>query len=165
MNLSTRISAPLCAFLSSLFLAAGFGASGQWVGVGLAFVTLTAWLGARRMAYAWLAMAALPVAVILAAMGLWGGGSPYLMIPGATLALASWDLTLFHHSMAGYTTPQAEARLERMHYASLGPVVAVGLFAAVAGRVFAVQLPFIAILALAAALVFFLERAWRTFHL
>jgi hypothetical protein len=164
VNLSPRIGALISIFLSNLCLAVGFIAVGQWLGLALVVFILLAWLMSRRSQFEWLVVMALPSAVILAAMGMWGGASPYLMIPGATLGLVGWDLTLFDQSLADDAESPAASRLVRKHYTALGLVLGVGLLAAFAGRIVSVQLPFVVILVLAAALAFFLERAWRTFH-
>jgi hypothetical protein len=164
VNLSPRNSGLICILLSGLCLGAGFGASGQWVGLALEGITLAAWLAARGRENAWLGTVALVASSALAAVGLWAGGSPYLMLPGATLALASWDLTLFDHSLADNPPGPVVARLEWKHYQSLALVLGIGLMAAVAGRIILVQLPFVVLLLLVAVLVFCLERAWRTLH-
>jgi hypothetical protein len=160
--LSPRISSLGCIFLSTLSLATGFGISGQWLALGLTVVIMAMWLSAFRKDGGWLATLALVSAAAQVTVGMLAGASPYLMFPGAILALASWDLTLFDHYLARNAGGPMADRLVRKHYASLALVMGVGLIALAADQLVRLQIPFLLMVVLAIGLTFFLERAWRS---
>jgi len=165
LNNTPRMAALVCVVLSSLCLAAGFAAAGGWPGVVASLLAVAGWLAAQHRDGAWLGSLMLPASVLLAAVGVFVGASPFLMVLGGALALASWDLTQFCHLLAGQAPGPEFSRMVRRHFASLGLVMGAGLLAALASQVVAFQLPFLVIVALVAGLAFILERARRAFRL
>jgi hypothetical protein len=105
--------------------------------------------------------ALLAASVILAAGGLYQGASPFLMLPAAALALASWDLVRWESFLLGDLPAEARARLERKHYASLLLAVGPAWLAGMAGRSihFPIAFGVLVVLVLLALLV--LDRVWK----
>jgi hypothetical protein len=122
-------------------LAVGYAIAGQWVALAAVLIVFLGWLRARQWLSSWLPVAALVGAVGLAAAGLLVGAPPVLMILGATLALASWDLVRFDHSVTGDPSAKTIARLEKKHFESLALALGPGLLVAVAGRMIRFQIP------------------------
>ncbi len=155
----------LCAFavpsLSFTCLTIGSWLAGQGMALAAFLAAFLAWVLARRWRSPGLATTALILSVAVAVAGLLAGASPYLMMPGVALALASWDLTMFEVARNDRASVQAFTPLERKHYWSLALAVGTGLLAAVAGRLVHLQIPFIGMAALALLALFSLDRIWR----
>lgn len=145
-----------CLTAGVVCLAAGYALIGQWWVLALAGL---AWL--TGLLTASLATAVFLVLVSLAAVGVYVGAWPGLMILGAVLALASWDLASWEGFVAGGLPAEAVARLERKHYANLAAALGGGLLAAIAGRLISFQLPFGILLALAALALLGIDQIWR----
>ena len=135
-------------------LAVGYAMAGQWVALVAVLIAFLAWLAARQRRSTWLSLAALVISISLAAAGLFAGVSPTLMILSATLALASWDLVLLDHTLAGNSSAQMVTLLEKKHYPSLVLALGLGLLAAVTGRMIRVQIPLGGMILLAILVLF-----------
>jgi hypothetical protein len=138
-------------------LAAGFVQAGQWAGLPLAGLAWLAWL----FAGSWSTSLLLVVSVAMAAGGVWVGASPFLMVPAATLALASWDLVRWAGFLAGEVPGEVKARLERRHYACLALAIGPALLVAEAGSVLRFELPFGGLVAVVLLALLGLDRLWR----
>ena len=144
-----RIMSLVCSIACTASLAIGYGMTGQSL-AWLALIVMVGliWLYAWRTTFAEIALVALIVSVALAAVGLLIHAAPVLMILGATLALASWDLLLFDHALLGSSSSQAVVLLIQKHYASLALALTIGGGLALLGRLIQIQLPFALIVAL-----------------
>ena len=138
-------------------LAVGYALAGKWLALALAVIVWLAW----RLAGGRMPSVVLAVSVAAAAAGSGLGASPFLMLPAATLALASWDAVRWDAFLAGELPAEVEARLERLHSANLALALGPALLVATAGRLIHFQILFgvLAVLALLALLG--LDRLWR----
>lgn len=159
---------PLRKLLSLVFptacvscLAVGYAMAGQLAALAVVSIAFLAWLRARQHLSNWLFSAALMVTVSLAAAGLLVGAPPLLMILGATLALASWDLVRFDHTPASDSSATAITGLEKKHFESLALALGPSLLVAATGRMFRFQIPFGVMILLAIFAFFCLDRVWR----
>ncbi len=137
-------------------LVAGFAQAGQWLLLALAFL---AWL-AGMLAAGWFTTVFV-AAVGLAAAGVCNGAWPPLMILGATLLLASWDLA----SLEGFLAPglpAGAAHFERRHYGYLALALGHGLLAALLGRLLSLEIPFGILAALALLVILGIHQVWRS---
>ena len=134
----------------------GYALAGQWAGPALAGLIWLAWL----FAASWPPALLLAVSVAASAGGVWVGASPFLMIPSAALALASWDLVRWDGFLAGAIPAEVKARLERRHYACLALAIGPALLAAVAGSLLRVELPFGGLVAVVLLALLGLDRLW-----
>jgi hypothetical protein len=103
----------------------------------------------------------LAVAVGLAAVGLGLGASPYLMLPGVTLALVSWDLMRWDAFVAGEGLPLNMTRLARKHYAALALALVPSLLIAIVGQQVRFSIPFGVLIGVVALALLGLDRVWR----
>jgi hypothetical protein len=151
----------VCLLAAAACLAGGYALAGFPAGVLFAVLALLAWLYAWRPANGWLAGLCLAASTCLAAVGILLQAPPSLMILGAVLTLATWDLLLLDHSMPSHDLPPGSRLLEIRRLQSLAAVLGVGLFAAFASRLVSVSLPFgLMVLAVLLAL-FALDRLAR----
>jgi hypothetical protein len=151
-----------CPLLSLACLAAGLVLSGNasllWFALPALGAWLTAWLVKRP--FRGLAHLALLLTAGLSAAGLLSGAAPLLILAGAVLALAGWDVLLLCLTLQG--EPAGGISLyEKRHFASLALALGAGLLFALAGRMLHIHLSFFWMLLLAALLLFCLERLWR----
>ncbi len=145
-----------CPIACAVFLAAGFASAGLWLGVPLAALVWAAWhFGAK-----WPPTLMLVPSVVVAAAGLVFGASALWMLPGATLALASWDLAHWDSFLAGGLPAEVESRLERKHYACLALALVPALLVAAAGQFLRLQIPFGVLVAVALLALLGLDRIW-----
>lgn len=151
----------VCPMTCASCLAVGYAMAGQWVALVAVLIAFLAWLPARQWLSTWLSSSALVVTVSLAAAGLLAGASPFLMILSATLALASWDLVRFDHTLTGGSSAKTVARLEKKHYESLVLALGTGLLVALTGRMIRFQIPFVGMVILVIFVLFSLDRVWR----
>jgi hypothetical protein len=156
-----KLAGFMCAIASAACLGLGLVAMGQraLLGGGLA---LAIWLCAYKWPAGWLSAAALLLSVAAAAGGMAAGAAPLWMLLSATLALASWDLARLAHDLAGSLPSPAVRLLEQRHYASLALALGSGLLIAAVGRALRFQLSFWVIFMLVIALLYSLDRVWRT---
>jgi hypothetical protein len=87
---------------------------------------------------------------------------PLLMMLGAALALASWDVVLWNRTSADNPLIPSLTLIESKHYQSLALALGLGLLAVVVGRMFRFHIPFGWMVVLAILALFSLERIWRT---
>lgn len=154
----------VCLLAAGLCLAGGYAIAGSPAGVLFAVLAVLAWLYTWRPANGWLAGLCLAASTCVAAVGVLLQAPSALMILGAALSLAAWDLLLLDHSMPSRDLAPGSRLLEIRRLQSLAAVLGVGLFAAFAGRLVSLSLPFgLMVLAVLLAL-FALDRAARLFH-
>jgi hypothetical protein len=144
-------------------LAMGYAMVEQWIALVVIELVLPAWLLARIRPATMSPSIPLVVSVGIAAAGLFAGAAPVLMIFGATLALASWDLVLLDHSLAGCSNSSAAtlSLFEHRHLQSLTLALGLGLLVAVIGRTLHLQIPFGGMICLALLALFSLDRILR----
>lgn len=154
-----------CIIASTACLDLGFGLVGAWVGALLVtLASFLSWWAAYQKRSGWTDSAALIVSVIMAAAGLFFGALPSWMIFGASFALGGWDLALFDRALASSPFVQADAAIERKHYASLGPVLIFGLLVGLLGRLIQIQLSFGAMVVLVLLALIGLDRLWHMYY-
>jgi hypothetical protein len=159
-----KILALLSVILSTACLVLGFISVGQWEALAVALMTLSVWLPACKWPSNWLPSFALIISISLAAMGLYAGSQPFWTMLAATLALSSWDLVLFDHSLTNSLFEAPLALLEMKHYQNLGLALGLGLLGIAAIRMLHVQIPFGGLVLLVILAFFSLERIRRTLH-
>ena len=115
----------------------------------------------RKLRPTWLPTAVLAASVCLAGAGLLSGASPLLMISGATLALAGWDLALFERALSTGPSNQRAALLEKKHIESLALALGAGLFAAVAVRFIRFEVGFGGLVLIVLLAFYCLDSIWR----
>ena len=143
-------------------LAAGLAAGGRPL-VALAALPLAlTWAGTLLPRLGALAPLCLAASVALAAAGLLCGAPTVLMWLGATAALAAWDLVLLARAAARPSRAAAEPPpAGAPHLRALVFGLASGLALACLGRLARIELPFVAMLALAVVATGGLERVVR----
>jgi hypothetical protein len=152
----------ICSLAAAACLAVGFIHTRQAVWVAGVVVALAAWLVVwfLKKPLHWLPYLALLLTLGFSVAGLFAGAAPDLMLAGAALALASWDLALLGLALR----EAASAGLspyEKRHLTSLTLALGAGLLVALLGCRLHTHLSFGWMLALAAATFFFLGRVWR----
>jgi hypothetical protein len=145
-----------CLTAGVVCLAAGYARIGQW---GILALAGLVWL-AGVLAAGW-SGEVFVVSVILAAVGVCVGAWPTLMISGAMLALASWDLAHWEQFVADGLPAADAARIEWRHYAFLALALGAGLLVALIGRLVSFHLPFGILLALTALALLGIDQIWR----
>jgi len=150
--------------ISAACLASGYAVTGQGIAVVIALLTLPLWLLARKRPVTVPPSVALATSVCIGAAGLLTRAPSVLMILGAALALASWDLVLWQQTLTDNSISSAQtiALLETRHYQSLALALAPGLLIAITGPLIRVQLPFMGLVLLVILALFSLDRVWRT---
>jgi len=86
-----------------------------------------------------------------AAAGAFVGAPAFLLIPGAGLALAAWDLACLDRLLRRSASPHAVNDLRRRHGRSLVLAVGLGLACAAGGLVLSLRIPFAVMLLLVVA--------------
>jgi hypothetical protein len=150
----------ICLILSVLCLAVGYGMVGNWVGAVLASLMGPAWWFARKYPTAWLPFFCLLISVGLAAAGSLIGAPPLLMMVGAAVTLAVWDLVLLEPAVGNHSSAAQARHYEHKHLQSLMLALSCGLLAAWLGRSLSIQVPFPVLMLLIAFLLFALDRVW-----
>lgn len=149
-----------CLFVSSLCLAAGYGLASQWVGTVLAVMTGLTWLLARKYPASGLPFICLLASVCMAVVGRLTGSPSLLMICGAAVALAVWDLLLLDVALEGNSSDEQTRRYENEHIQSLVLALGSGLVVVVLGSLIILQIPFVVLVLLVALAAFSLDRVW-----
>ena len=152
----------VCPIISATCLGVGYATTGPWIASSVLVLALLAWLIAIKWPFGFLSSSALVFSVSLAAAGLLTGAMPLLMILGAALALASWDVVLWNRAFTSNSVSTSLTLIENKHYQSLVVALGLGLLAAVAGRLFRFQISFGWMVVLAILPLFSLERIWHT---
>ncbi len=161
--MALRTILPLaCILTSSALLATGNALAGQGMALAAALAALLAGILAQKWPSTALSTTALILAVAAAAGGMLAGALALLMMPGAVLALAGWDLSLFAAEQKGSAPGKTLPLLESKHYRSLALALGSGLLAAVAGSLIHLQIPFIGMVILALLAIFSLDRIWKS---
>ena len=107
------------------------------------------WIATRKKSPFWAASALLLLMVALAAAGVMLKLNFWMMLGTVAGALAWWDLQHFLESAAEIPPDESRAVLEWDRLRSLGAVIVIGLVAAMVGSSISLQLPFLAVTALA----------------
>jgi hypothetical protein len=152
----------MCLAASTAFLAVAYCLVGLWWGACAVILPGVFLLFHGKIPGRWLPPAYLSSMLCAAAVGLWAGASPHLMLPGAALALAAWDLMYLDRAMAGSGGAHAAGRSEMKHARSLALALGLGLLSAEGGIALSVRLPFLIMLLLVILLVFSLSRVFRS---
>jgi hypothetical protein len=137
-------------------LTTGYGLVGRW---GLLALAGLAWL-AGVVAASW-SMAVFVVLVGLAAVGICVGARPTLMILGAALALASWDLVNWEDFVADGLPADTSAQFEWRHHTYLALALGSGLLVVIIGQLVSFQLPFGILVLLVALVLLGVDQMWR----
>ena len=132
-------------------LAAAYGAAGQWAAAGLLLVPglLLAFHGSPRAA--WVPPVFLCGMISAAAAGALVGAPAFLLILGAALALAAWDLACFDRFLRRSGSLHAVNDLQKNHARSLVLAVGLGLGCAGGGLALSLRIPFAVMLLLVVA--------------
>src|SRR5512138_311364 len=149
-----------CLLVSTLCLAAGYGIIGKWAGTVLAVITGLTWLLARKYPASGLPLICLLASVCMAVVGQLTGSPSLLMICGAAVALAVWDLLLLDVALEGTSSDEQTRRYEDKHILSLVLALGSGLVVVVLGRLIILQIPFVMLVLLVALAAFSLDRVW-----
>jgi hypothetical protein len=104
---------------------------------------------------------ALLVSIGLAAVGLFIGAPPFLMLLGATLDLEIWDLVNFDHVLAGSSSAKTVTLLEKQHYISLGLALGLSLLVIIACKTIRPKIPFGGLILLVILAFFSMGRLWH----
>jgi hypothetical protein len=152
----------VCPLISVTCLAIGYTTTGPWIASIVLVFTLLAWSFAFKWPSGFLSSSALVLSVSLAAAGLLTGAMPLLMILGAALALAGWDVVLWNRAFTSNSLSTSLTLIEIKHYQSLAAALGLGLLAVVVGRLFRFQIPFGWMVILVIIALFSLERIWHT---
>jgi hypothetical protein len=151
----------LCLAGSTACLAVAYILAGHWWGACAVILPGALPLFHRKIRGRWLPPAYLAGMFSAAAIGLYSGASPHLMLLGAALALAGWDLMNLDRAMAGSGSAQTSGRLETRHARSLALALGLGLLSAEGGIALSLPLPFPIMLLLVILVVFSLSRVFR----
>jgi hypothetical protein len=129
-------------------LCIAFAAAGQWPG-GCAVASLgVILLFHGRTRRAWPGPLFLGGTTAAAAAAALAGAPAWLVVPGAALALAAWDVADFRRFLASDGSARPAGDLQRRHFASLGRALALGLVPAGGALALGVQMPFVVMLLL-----------------
>jgi hypothetical protein len=142
--------------IGAICLIIGYGLIGQWV---LLAVAGLVWL-VGMLASEWSGVVFM-VLVGLAAVGICVGAWPILMILGATLALASWDLANWEDFVADGLPAETTAWIERRHHTYLALALGSGLLVAIIGQLVNFQLPFGVLILLVVLALLGVDQMWR----
>lgn len=150
----------VCLIISALCFAAGYGLSGQWVGVVISISTGPAWLFARKYPTSVFPIICLSGFTCLAVMGILSGCPPLLMICGSGFALATWDILLLDGALKNNSSGEQSRQYEIKHLQSLGLALGSGLSTVFLGRLLRLQIPFVVLLLFVALVILGLDRVW-----
>jgi hypothetical protein len=150
----------VCLAASVLCLALGYGLAGQWVGTVIAIITAGAWLLARKYPTSELPHICLLASTCLGVVGLLTGASPGLMIGGAAVALAVWDLLFLDVALGRDSSGEQTRRYENKHLQSLALALGFGLLGVFLGRLLRLEVSFFVVVVLVALAVYGLARVW-----
>jgi hypothetical protein len=152
----------LCLVASAACLAVAYCLVGRRGGACAVILPGVVCLFRSRIPGRWLPPAFLSSMFCAAAVGLIAGASPHLMLPGAALALAAWDLMILDRLMTGSGSVHAARRLEMKHARSLFLALGLGLLSAEGGSLLSLRLPFLVMLLLVICVVYSLSRVFRS---
>jgi hypothetical protein len=153
-----RLLCLTCLLAALACLSGGYIMAGQrWAASAVLLPTAALWFG-RRLPAAWLPSASLVSLVCLAAGGLFVRAPAFLMISGATAALAAWNLVNLDRAMAGSLPVRAESQIEEKHFLTLAVALGLSLLLAAAGKLLPLQIPFALLIVLVLLDLFSLGR-------
>ena len=152
----------VCPMISVTCLGIGFATTGSWIAALVMVFSLLTWLSAIKWPFGFPPSWTLVFSVSLAAAGLLTGAMPLLMLLGAALALAGWDVVLWDRSLTNNSPPTSLTLIESKHYQSLVMALGLGLLAILAGRLFRFQISFGWMVVIVILALFSLERIWHT---
>jgi len=156
---TTRFTPWISALLSATCLIIGFGLGRYWEILFIIPAIIVYWYFTRKTSLEFVLSILLVSYIILAVLGLLIQLSPYLMMIGCSLALISWESTLFSTKVsdASGLFRQNSQSLETLHIRDLLIVISIGLLLGLMGLNFSLHLPFgvVAILALLAICGFY----------
>jgi hypothetical protein len=155
-----KIFLAVCLIVSVLCLAAGYGLSGQWVGVVISLIMGPAWLFARKYPISILPLICLLISVCLAVVGKLNGVPSFLMICSSGFSLATWDLLLLDGALGNSSSGEQTRQYEIKHLQSLGLALVSGLAVIFLGHSLRLQIPFVVLLLSVALVIFGLDRVW-----
>jgi hypothetical protein len=159
--MSPRKSLFIACVLASTFLPlAGYALAGQWIGVVASVVVGALWVLARKYSASWMPLLCLLASLGIAIGGCLSGASPLLMILGAGVSLAVWDLVLFNAALNKSAYAEGTQRYENIHIQFLIRAVGTGLLIASLGRFLRLQIPFVALVLFIGLFAFGMDRAW-----
>jgi hypothetical protein len=142
-------------------LAGGYAMTAYWFVAAAVLAPVGALLFSKKFKAGWVPDLCLFGLVCLAAAGLLLQAPPLLMVLGTTAGLAAWDLeNLDRRVGTGEATPSAR-RFEQRHLLVLAAALGLGLLMAALGRLVAIQIPFVLLLALVIFDLFSLDRVSR----
>lgn len=156
-----RLLCLICLLAALACLSGGYIMAGQWWAAGAVLLPIAALWFEGRLPAAWLPSASLVSLVCLAAGGLFVRAPAFLMISGATAALAAWNLVNLDRAMAGSLPVRAESRLEQKHFLTLAAALGLSLLLAAAGKLLPLQIPFALLIVLVLLDLLSLERVIR----
>ena len=153
----------VCVFAALILLAGGFGLAHLWWGEVFVLAIIFFWLIFQRSDWNLLPSALLAIYVCVAAAGLLSGVSPFLMIAGAAVALASWELADQRVNLPGTSNHALVSLYEHHHMKILGITVGLGLLVAEAGLFLQFSIPFGVLVLIALVVLFSLYRFFSLF--
>ncbi len=153
----------VCAILCTLCLAAGHAVNGWGIVVIAGVSTGLAWGLASKWPTTVLPLVAFAISIAWDAVGLLVSAPALPMILSATFALASWDLVLFDHSLAGnpISSTSTIALFQNRHYRGRALALGLGLLIVLVGRTIQVQISFVIIGLFVLLALFSIDRIWR----
>jgi hypothetical protein len=155
-----KIFFAVCLVVSALCLAVGYGLAGQWIGAVIAIITGGAWWLARKYPTAGRPLTCLLVSTCLAVIGVLTGALSWLMICGAGVALAVYDLSLLDVALGCDASGEQTRRYEAKHLQSLALAIGFGLLVVFLGRWLRLEVSFFVMVVFVAVAVFGLARVW-----
>jgi hypothetical protein len=150
----------VCLVASTLGLAVGYGLAGQWLGAVMALITGLAWWLAQKYPTVELPHICLLASTCLAVVGLLTGASPGLMIGGAAVALAVWDLLFLDIALGSDSFGEQTRRYENKHLQSLALALGSGLLGVFLGRLLHLEVSFFVVVFFVGLAVYGLARVW-----
>ena len=131
-----------CLLISMTCLGAGYILNGYWLIFIVFYVMGLFWLIMKKRSIFFYASSLLLAYVFLASIGMVINLSPPLMIVGCTMALASWELTLFGQSLISNQLSETTTSLGKYHLQSLSILAGASLLLSLVGLYINLQLSF-----------------------
>jgi hypothetical protein len=127
---------------SVVCVATAYALAGRWVGA-IAVIGPGVLLAFHRKTRGeWVPRLFLCGMIAAAAAGAFAGATAYLLVPGAALALAAWDLACFDSFVRRSGSPDALGSLVPRHVRALLRAVGAGLLVAMGGLALSFPIPF-----------------------
>jgi hypothetical protein len=142
---------PLVVATSVACLVAAYAAAERWAGAGLVIVPGLLLAFHRKPHAAWVPPVFLCGAIAAAAAGTFFGAPAYLLIPGAALALAAWDLACFNRFIQRSGSSDHIGGLRWRHTLTLLRAIGLALLIDLGGSALILRIPFALMLLLVVA--------------